>query len=273
MFPPPFPPQNLSQQNPLGDDDGSEGNVPEVSGAADPRRATQTARIDPAADGDASRMDTDTEAAAREVGGLRGGDALFGLLIAGAVAIGLGPLIGSNAFDMRYTLAWGVLAVFGVLAWLFGSPARIGQERIENVAWGIVFGLILSVPLLGFGGSSLTEGLRLLFTNPEDRQMLSDGVLLAYLVFVMPLCETLYFRGLVQEERTFYTTGLLATVWQLVLFFPLMNRGPYPLIIGLVLLMANTMYAYARSRNGLAAAWICQITVNLVLIFFPLATG
>lgn len=205
--------------------------------------------------------------------GVRGSDSLFGLLLAGAVAVGLAPLINSNAFDMRYTLSWGVLAGFGVLAWLFGGMLRIAREKIENAAWGIVFGLILAIPLLGFGGSTLNEGLRLLFTNPETELVLSDGTLLAYLVFVMPLGETLFFRGVLQEGRTFWAAGLLTTLWQLTLFFPLMNRGPYPLIIGTVLLMANAMYSYARARNGLAAAWLCQITVNLVLIFFPIATA
>jgi hypothetical protein len=35
------------------------------------------------------------------------------------------------------------------------------------------------------------------------------------------------------------------------------------------MLMANLLYGYVRNRNGLAAAWICQMTVNLVLLFFP----
>jgi len=199
--------------------------------------------------------------------GMRGGDSLFGLLIAGAVSIGLAPLISSNAADMRYTLSWGVLAIFGILAWLFGSMERIEQEKPGNIAWGMVFGLILAVPILGFGGSNLADGMRLLF--PE----MPDGTLLTYLVFVMPLAETLFFRGIFQEGRSFWVTGIMATLWQLVLFFQLMNRGPYPLIIGTVLLMANTMYSYVRGRNGLAAAWVCQITLNLVLIFLPLATS
>ncbi|MDX1993123.1 MAG: hypothetical protein SF029_12070 [bacterium] len=199
--------------------------------------------------------------------GFRASDPIFGLLIALAVSFGLLPLIGENAADMRYTLSWGVLAVFGVLGWLFGGMTRIEREKIENIAWGVVFGLLLAVPLLGFGGQTLTDGLRFLFPQ------MSDGTLLAYLVFVMPLAETLFFRGLLQEGRSFWTSGLLATVWNVFLFFSLMNRGPLPLILGTVLLMMNLIYSYVRQRNGLAAAWVCQITINLVLIFFPLATG
>jgi membrane protease YdiL (CAAX protease family) len=85
----------------------------------------------------------------------------------------------------------------------------------------------------------------------------------------MPLSETLFFRGVFQQTRAFWETAIYCTVFQFILFFPMMNQGPYPLIIGVGLVMANLMYGYVRDRNGLAAAWICQITVNLVLFFIP----
>src|SRR5262245_7915246 len=43
-------------------------------------------------------------------------DPVFGYLIAIALSVGLTPLLPSGA-DLRYTLAWGVMAGFGVLAW------------------------------------------------------------------------------------------------------------------------------------------------------------
>lgn len=192
-----------------------------------------------------------------------GSDPLFGLLIAGAVSIGLIPLIGSDAADMRYTLAWGLLAVFGVLAWLLGSTERVEQENPENLAWGIAFGLILGVPLLAFASGTLIEATKLLF------QGMNAGSMLAYVVFVMPLAETLFFRNLLQDGRTFWGTAMITTVWQMVLFFPLINHQAYPLIMGVVFLMANMMYGYVRERNGLAAAWLCQIIVNLTILFLP----
>lgn len=191
-------------------------------------------------------------------------DPLFGLLVAGALSIGMTPLIGSDA-DMRYTLVWGLLALFGVVSWLLGDGPRIGEEVPENLAWGITFGLILALPLLAFGGRSLAESSNLLFKN------MKPGTVLAYLVFVMPLAETLFFRGVMQKDNPFWSTGLICTGWNLVLFFPLMNEGAYPLIVGVILLMANSMYGYVRERNGLAAAWLCQITVNILLLFVPAA--
>lgn len=197
-------------------------------------------------------------------GGFRGSsDPLFGLLLVGAIAIGLIPLIDSNAVDMRYTLTWGLLASFGIVSWLLGTGPRIDQETPENLIWGIVFGMILGVPLLLFGSGSLEEATGLLFGS------LTTGTVLAYLVFVMPLGETLFFRGILQNSYSFWSAGLICTVWQLVLFFPLMNRQAYPLIMGVIFLMANLMYGYVRERNGLAAAWFCQIAINLLVLFVP----
>ncbi len=194
-------------------------------------------------------------------------DPLFGLVLSGAISLGLIPLIDNAAYDLRYTLVWGLIAGFGVVAWLLGSATRIEQDTPENLVWGVTFGLLLGLPLLAFGGSTLIESGELMFPG------LTIGTLLAYVVFVMPVAETLYFRGLMQQHRTFWETGLLATGWQLALFFPMVNRGPYPLIIGIILLMANVTYSYVNERNGLAAAWLCQITVNVILLFAPAVLG
>ncbi|MBC8170683.1 MAG: hypothetical protein H7X77_03390 [Anaerolineae bacterium] len=193
-------------------------------------------------------------------------DPVFGFLIALALSIGLSPLIGSSSAELRYTLAWGVLAVFGVLAWLFGSTARIGQETPDNLIWGISFGLILGAPLLAFGGGTLNTAVGMLFGT------MNVGTLLAYLVFVMPLAETLFFRGVLQEHRPFWIVGAMGTVWSIVLFLPLMDLRNFPVVavvICVTLAMMSLMYSYVRERNGLAAAWICQIMVNLVLVFLP----
>jgi hypothetical protein len=202
-------------------------------------------------------------------------DPVFGYLIALALSIGLSPLINDGDAELRYTLSWGVLALFGVLAWLFGNTARVGQETPDNVIWGVSFGLILAAPLFAFGGGTLNTAVRLIMTagyNFGQLIPMSNGSALAYLIFVMPLAETLFFRGVIQENRPFWVAGLMGTLWSVVLFFPLMDLQHYPIVgfvICLVLAMMNLMYSYVRQRNGLAAAWICQIVVNLVLVFLP----
>jgi len=195
-------------------------------------------------------------------------DPAFGYLIALALSIGLTAL--PNSADLRYTLAWSVLALFGVLAWLLGNGERIGQEKPENLAWGIIFGLIIGTPLYAFGGGILTTTVRLLFTDMQA------GELLAYLVFVMPLAETLFFRGILQQNRSFAIVGILSSLWSIVLFFPVLGVVEYPgvaVVIGIALVLMNLTYSYVRRRNGLAAAWLCQIVVNLVLLFLPYLSG
>ena len=192
-------------------------------------------------------------------------DPVFGYLIAVALSIGLMPLIPDNT-DMRYIIIWGVMAGFGVLAWLLGNMARIGQETPENLVWGVIFGLIIGVPMLMVGGETLRETDHRLFVN------MRPGEVLAFLVFVMPLAETLFFRGLLQESRPFALVGILASVWSAFVFFPLLDVGRYPavgVVIGTALVLMNLMYGYVRRRNGLAAAWLCQIVANVVLLFLP----
>lgn len=195
------------------------------------------------------------------------GDPAFGLLLAGAVAIGLTPMLPANA-DLRYTLSWGVLAVIGVMAWLFGNSQRIGQERLENVGWGIGFALLVGGPFTVFGWDVLGRAVPLAFPG------LAAGTLLAYLVFVMPLAETLFFRGVFQETLDFWVVGIMAGVWGLILFFPVMwgeiQQNPaVGLIFAIGLFAMSMLYSYVRERNGLAAAWVCQIAMNLIMIFLP----
>ncbi len=192
-------------------------------------------------------------------------DPTFGYLIALALALGLAALP-PDQHDLRYTILWLLPALFGVLAWLFGDTERVYEDTPENVAWGLAFALIIATPLLAVGGSTLSATVHALFLG------MSQGTLLAYLIFVMPLAETLFFRGVLQQERSFWTVGLMGTLWGALVFLPLVHVDTFPFIgflIVLVLAMTNLTYSYVRQRNGMAAAWVCQIVVNLVLIFIP----
>jgi membrane protease YdiL (CAAX protease family) len=179
---------------------------------------------------------------------------------------------------MRYTLVWAIMAGFGVLAWLFGTLTRIEQESPENLAWGILFGIMLAAPLFLVGGSALATAAQILFRAEIEGSVrtLPPGVVLAYVVFVMPTAETLFFRGVIQERRPFWLVSLLSTLWSLVLFGPMLNLAAYPgvaVLMGIGIVMMNLLYSYVRDRNGLAAAWVCQITVNILLLFVPSLSG
>ncbi len=192
-------------------------------------------------------------------------DPLFIFLLALALSIGLISLPGGQP-DLRFTLLWLGLAGYGVLAWVFTDMARVERELPEDLAWGLAYALILAGPLLVFGGGTLGAISLRLFGD------LGTGPVLALLVFVMPLAETLFFRGAMQERYSFWLTGLMASVWSVLLYLPLLEFTRFPaiaLIVALALLMMSLLYGYVRQRNGLAAAWLCQIGVNLILLFLP----
>ena len=196
------------------------------------------------------------------------GDPLFGFIIAAALSVGLTPLL-PDSVELRYALAWGALAGVSVLSWLLGNMERIGQERPENLGWGILYALLLGIPFLVFLS-------RIVLSPAAERLFpgMSSGSLLAFLVFVMPIAETLFFRGLLQGQLAFWLVGLLATVWNIVLFFPVMWAAVIELpavtsVIVVLLLMMNLLYVYVRKRNGLAAAWVCQIAANLIILYIP----
>lgn len=195
------------------------------------------------------------------------GDPAFGFLLAIAVSVGLIPALPDNA-DLRYTLVWGTLAGVGVLAWLLGNAERIGQDKPENIAWGIALGAMVSVPFVLFFFGTFAAAAEFMFPG------FGVGTVLAYLVFVMPLAETLFFRGLLQQRLEFWIVGGLSGLWSVILFFPVMwgeilEAPAVALFLAIALFSLNMMYSYTRERNGLAASWLTQITASLIVIFVP----
>lgn len=218
----------------------------------------------------------DTQSTESQMQNLRGStsDPAFGFLLALAMSIGLIPILPEYA-DLRYTLAWGALTGVGVIAWLLGNAERIGQEEPENIAWGVGFGAMVSLPFVLFFFDTFGNATALMFPSPTVvGQATGIGTILAFLVFVMPVAETLFFRGLLQRRLDFYIIGALNGIWSVVLFFPVMwgEIAESPVVgffLAVVLFSVTMMYAYVRDRNGLAASWICQIVASLVLFFVP----
>ena len=141
-------------------------------------------------------------------------DPIFGFMIAAALSVGLTPLLPDNA-DLRYTLAWGALSGVSVLSWLLGNMERIGHERPENIGWGVLYGLLLGIPFMVFLHQPILE--------PATAQMfpgMTAGSLLAFLVFVMPISETLFFRGLLQNQLPFWIVGVYGDALEYRPVFP-----------------------------------------------------
>lgn len=200
--------------------------------------------------------------------GHRQADPLVAYLILVALGIGIAPLDPM----IRYLLLWSGMAILGVLAYLLGGVQRMREAQIEDLLWGIVFGFISSFPfLLVFGSALQTVSIRM-FDTPDTPQLVMDSWVFMAVVFVSPLAETLFFRGGMQSVRSLFLTSILATLWASILFFPHMELGGRTIIAVIMLIvfgLLNFMYGYVQFRNGLAAAWLCQVISYALLWFSP----
>lgn len=200
-------------------------------------------------------------------------DPTLGLLVSFALGLGLIALIPNNA-DLRYTLISMALLAFAGFAWLFGSMDRIGRESPTNLMWGAGFALLVGIPVFIAGGSILTAATRQLFRTGIEGSVvpMPGGMVLAYLVFVIPTAETLMFRGLLQSGRSFLTVGIVGSLWSALFFLPMIDLSRFPivaLILVILLTLFNMTYAYVRQRNGLAAAWVTQVLINVLVFYLP----
>ncbi len=198
------------------------------------------------------------DALVEEGEGIRLTDPFFGYLVALALSLGLTPL----EAETRYTILWTLLLVMGVGFYLFGDLDLTEDSEPANLAWGIGFGLLIGVPALALLAPALGATSRQIFPN------LSNASTYTALVFAIPVGETLFFRGAIQEARGFRFAGLAASLWSVLLFAP--NRTlAEAAVIGVTLAGLSFAYAFVRQRNGLAAAWVCQVVVNVCLLFLP----
>jgi len=97
-------------------------------------------------------------------------------------------------------------------------------------------------------------------------------VLLERIVFLVPVLEEVFFRGIVQRERGLRDGVLLFGLMQVLYFISVANVFPVVIsavIAGMVLL--GLLYGYMYQRYGLTSSVGCHVTVNLVLLVFPVA--
>lgn len=200
--------------------------------------------------------------------GRREVDPLFAYLLVISLAIGLSPLNPS----IRYVFLWGLMGVVGVMGYLLGTRTDERETHVVDLLWGVMFGFISSAPFLVAFGSSLNTISVRMFDIETTPSIIMDTWVLMAVMFVIPASESLFFRGTLQEVRSFGFTVVLATLWSAVLFFPHMELGGRE-VIGMILLIVfgllNFMYSYVRFRNGLAAAWLCQAISYGLLWFLP----
>ncbi|HML21231.1 MAG TPA: hypothetical protein PKD09_06270 [Aggregatilinea sp.] len=195
-------------------------------------------------------------------------DPVFGYVMAMALSVGLTPIDG----DTRYILLWAFLALMGGTAFVLGSGTRKATDP-GDLIWGLALGGLSGGALMLVGGDTLAVTSERLFgASRQDNTLLITWVAQATL-FVMPLAETLFFRGAMQRVHSFLTVSLLASLWSVLLFFPELDLGGSPavaVVYGAVLVLLNFLYGYVNFRHGLAASLICQVTAGSLLLLAPM---
>jgi hypothetical protein len=195
-------------------------------------------------------------------------DPIFAFLVVLALSIGLIPVEGA----IRYVILWTALGGFGVATYILGSGQRLSDTSVENLQAGLLFGLGTGIPFVILAGSALsTVSARMFDVQDTPGYVMNTWVFMA-VGFVMPAAESLFFRGALQELRGLLLAGILATLWSILLFFPhmeLRNATGVAVVIAIFFTFLNFLYSYLRFRNGLAAAWICQIITGTLLWFAP----
>ena len=192
-------------------------------------------------------------------------DPLFIYVVLMALSLGLTPLATHNPLE-RYTILWTLLTLGG-LYWAVTSENGLRIIlRPNDLVWGGVWGIALGAPLLLIGANVLSQ------TSDQMFAGLPVGAVFQSIVYVMSFAETLFFRGMLQQSRSWPVTAALATGWSVLLIFPTLDLAAYPmlaLIIGTLFAMLSALYSYVRQRNGLAAAWLCQVVVSVLWLVVP----
>lgn len=196
-------------------------------------------------------------------------DPIFAFLVIIAItSIGLAPV----EAHIRYVIAWSLLGAAGALGYLLGSVPRLSDTSLDDLTAGLGFGLLIGVPLLILFGTPLALVSERMFDMRAVPGSVMDTWAFMAVIFVIPIADTLFFRGAMQEVRSLLLTGALATLWWILLFFPHLEIGSaygVGLSIAVLFALLNFFYSYMRYRNGLAAAWICQIVSSAFLWFLP----
>jgi len=176
--------------------------------------------------------------------------------------LGVGVATFRLEHHLRLTLLW--LMLLGIVL-LYAETGRLrGSYSLLNLARGALVGIIVALPFYLFAND--------FFHATASRLYGVDDwlVLLERAIFLVPILEESFFRGVVQRERGLVDGALLFGLAQGLYFVPLL--GDFPAVIAVMVLgmgLLGLLYGYSYQRYGLTASTACHVTVNLVLFVLP----
>lgn len=164
--------------------------------------------------------------------------------------------------ELRLALLWLVLLA---LVLLYADTGRLKADySLLNLARGALLGMVVALPFFLFAKDFF-------YATASRWYMVEDlQVLVERAVFLVPLLEEGFFRGVVQRERGLRDGALLFGLMQVLYFIPGLSTFPSvigSLFVGMTLL--GLLYGYMYERYGLTASIGCHVAVNAVLLVFP----
>lgn len=186
------------------------------------------------------------------------------------VVLILVALLGAGALrsDVRFTILWTSLAVIAVIA-LLVDDIEIERPRVRDLLLGVGYGAMIGLPILTVVSAQLKSISLSLFGEGNH------AFVFQIVVFTIPFAETLFFRAVFQGTRGLLFAAGGAALWTILLFFPALNILQYPLValvLAVALVFVNFVYSYLCERFGLYAAWTCQVSINIALLFLSRLT-
>ena len=164
--------------------------------------------------------------------------------------------------NVRLVLLWmGLLT----LVLLYAERGRLrANYSLLNLARGALVGIVAALPFYLLG--------RDFFYATASRLYGVDNILVLVerAVFLVPILEESFFRGIVQTERGLLDGALLFGLAQALYFVPLVSEFPAVIVVmvlGMILL--GLLYGYLYERYGLTASTACHVAVNAVLLVLP----
>jgi membrane protease YdiL (CAAX protease family) len=165
---------------------------------------------------------------------------------------------------LRLALLWLVM-LFLVL--LYAESGRLeAHYSLLNLARGSLVGLIVSLPFFLFAQDFFYATAVRLY-GVDDLQ-----VLLERTVFLVPVLEEVFFRGMVQHEKGLRDGALLYGLMQVLYFVSVANV--FPVVISVVvagMILLGLLYGYMYQHYGLTSSIGCHVAVNMVLLVLPAA--
>ena len=182
------------------------------------------------------------------------------------------PVAYTATSELLDTISVWSLALMGATAFVLGSGIRMKATDPGDLLWGLGLGLITGGGLMLVGWDTLAVTAERLFAMGQGDSALLNTWIFQATAFVMPLSESLFFRGAMQRVHSIPTVALLASAWSMLMFFPNLGLSEAPVVgfvIGTALVVLNFLYSYVNYRHGLAASIGCQVVAGTLLLLAP----